>query len=67
VVSAISRRSKSGLTPDFVLLSKICATGGSTPHKINNLAPCLIVKDDLDKPDAKEQLNPDLKKYLGNG
>lgn len=39
--------------------------GGGTPQKINNLPPRLIVKDDLDKPDVKEQLNPDLKKYLG--
>jgi ribose transport system substrate-binding protein len=35
-----------------------------TPQKINNLPPRLIVKEDLDKPEVKEQLNPDLKKYL---
>ncbi len=39
--------------------------GGGTPAKINNLPPRLIVKDDLEKPDVKEQLNPDLEKYLG--
>lgn len=39
--------------------------GGNTPQKINNLPPRLIVKEDLDKPDVKDQLNPDLKKYLG--
>jgi ribose transport system substrate-binding protein len=38
---------------------------GGSPQKINNLAPRLIVKADLDKPEVKEQLNPDLKKYLG--
>jgi ribose transport system substrate-binding protein len=37
---------------------------GETPQKINNLPPRLIVKEDLDKPDVQEQLNPDLKKYL---
>jgi ribose transport system substrate-binding protein len=37
---------------------------GQAPPKINNLAPRLIVKEDLDKPDVREQLNPDLKKYL---
>lgn len=39
--------------------------GGGTPQKINNLPPRLIVKADLDKPEVQEQLNPDLKKYLG--
>lgn len=39
--------------------------GGGSPQKINNLPPRLITKEDLDKPDVKEQLNPDLKKYLG--
>ncbi|MBL8174736.1 MAG: substrate-binding domain-containing protein [Bryobacterales bacterium] len=38
---------------------------GKQVQKINNLAPRLITKDDLDKPEVKEQLNPDLKKYLG--
>lgn len=37
---------------------------GKEVIKINNLAPRLIVKEDLDKPDVKELLNPDLKKYL---
>jgi ribose transport system substrate-binding protein len=32
--------------------------------KINNLAPRLVLKEDLDKPDVKEQLNPDLKRWL---
>jgi len=32
--------------------------------KINDLAPRLILASDLDKPDVKEQLYPDLKKYL---
>lgn len=42
----------------------VAKLGGQTPQKINNLAPRLVVKEDLDKPDVKEQLNPDLKKYL---
>ncbi|HUS07573.1 MAG TPA: substrate-binding domain-containing protein [Bryobacteraceae bacterium] len=37
---------------------------GETPRKIHDLAPRLVVKEDLDKPDVQEQLNPDLKKYL---
>lgn len=45
--------------------SAVARLNGQTPQKINNLAPRLIVKEDLDKPDVQEQLNPDLKKYLG--
>src|SRR5687768_12480307 len=37
---------------------------GQPVTKINNLAPRLIRKDDLDKPEVQAQLNPDLKKYL---
>ena len=37
---------------------------GETLVKINNLAPRLILREDLDKPDVQAQLNPDLKKYL---
>lgn len=42
----------------------VAKLNGGNPPKINNLAPRLILKEDLDKPDVKEQLNPDLKKYL---
>jgi ribose transport system substrate-binding protein len=37
---------------------------GGTPEKIKNLAPRLVLKEDLDKPDVQAQLKPDLKKYL---
>ena len=37
---------------------------GKPVTKINDLAPRLILKEDLDKPDVQAQLNPDLKKYL---
>ncbi|MBI1899344.1 MAG: substrate-binding domain-containing protein [Acidobacteria bacterium] len=37
---------------------------GEKVQKINNMAPRLIVREDLDKPDVQAQLNPDLKKYL---
>ena len=40
------------------------ALKGEQVTKINNLAPRLVLREDLDKPDVKEQLNPDLKKYL---
>lgn len=43
----------------------VAKLNGKQVQKINNLAPRLITKDDLEKPDVKEQLNPDLKKYLG--
>lgn len=45
----------------------VAKLNGQTPKKINNLAPRLIRKEDLDLPDVKEQLNPDLKKYLNEG
>lgn len=38
---------------------------GQPVEKMNNLAPRLVLKDDLAKPDVQAQLNPDLKKYLG--
>lgn len=34
-------------------------------EKINNLAPRLLTKENLDTPEVQEQINPDLKKYLG--
>lgn len=39
---------------------------GETPPKINALAPRLITRQNLDDPDVQAQINPDLKKYLGN-
>jgi ribose transport system substrate-binding protein len=38
---------------------------GKTPPKRIDLKPRAITKDDLDLPDVKELLNPDVKKYLG--
>src|SRR5205085_6799820 len=38
---------------------------GETPEKIQNLAPRLVTRENIDNPDVQEQLNPDLKKYLG--
>jgi ribose transport system substrate-binding protein len=37
---------------------------GEDPPKINNLAPRLITRENLNDPDVQEQLNPDLDKYL---
>lgn len=42
------------------------ALKGERVTKIDNLAPRLVLKEDLDKSDVKEQLNPDIKKYLKN-
>ncbi|MBC7928653.1 MAG: substrate-binding domain-containing protein [Bryobacteraceae bacterium] len=38
---------------------------GEKAEKIQNLAPRLVTRENLDNPDVREQLNPDLKKYLG--
>ncbi|MCC6585628.1 MAG: substrate-binding domain-containing protein [Bryobacterales bacterium] len=46
------------------VVAALAALKGEKVEKINNLAPRLIVASDLDKPDVKEQLHPDLKKYL---
>jgi ribose transport system substrate-binding protein len=42
----------------------VAKLNGQTPEKIQNLAPRLIRREDLDKPDVQEHLHPDLKKYL---
>jgi len=42
------------------------ALKGEAVEKIHNLAPRLVTKEDLDKPDVREQLNPDLNKYLSS-
>jgi ribose transport system substrate-binding protein len=41
------------------------AIRGEAVTKMNNLAPRLVTKDDLSKPEVQEHLNPDLKRYLG--
>lgn len=40
---------------------------GKRVAKINDLAPRLIRREDLDKPDVQQHLNPDLDRYLGKG
>jgi len=42
------------------------ALKGEAVEKIHNLAPRLVTKEDLDKPEVREQLNPDLSKYLSS-
>lgn len=37
---------------------------GENPQKIQNLAPRLVTRDDLNNPEVQAQLNPDLKQYL---
>jgi ribose transport system substrate-binding protein len=39
---------------------------GENPQKIQNLEPHLVTKADLDKPEVRALLSPDLKKYLQN-
>jgi len=38
---------------------------GITPPKQIDLPARVVTKDDLDKPDVRELLHPDVKKYLG--
>jgi ribose transport system substrate-binding protein len=38
---------------------------GQEVVKINNIAPRLLLKDNLDTPEVQAQISPDLKKYLG--
>ncbi|MDX2154395.1 MAG: substrate-binding domain-containing protein [Bryobacteraceae bacterium] len=38
---------------------------GESFEKVNNLPPRLVTLENLNAPDVQEQLNPDLKKYLG--
>jgi ABC-type sugar transport system substrate-binding protein len=47
------------------VIAAVKAANGEAVIKINNLVPRLITAPDLDNPEVKEQLNPDLKKYLG--
>jgi ribose transport system substrate-binding protein len=44
--------------------SAVKAINGETPEKNQNLAPRLVTREDLDKPEIQAQLNPDLKQYL---
>jgi ribose transport system substrate-binding protein len=46
------------------VIAAVKAMKGEAVEKINNMPPRLVVKADLEDPAVKEQLNPDLKKYL---
>jgi hypothetical protein len=37
---------------------------GGTPERVQLLPPRLVTRENLDDPDVRAQLNPDLKKYL---
>ena len=39
--------------------------GGQGVKKINNIAPKLVTLENLNSPEIQQQLNPDLKQYLG--
>lgn len=45
--------------------SIVAHINGQQVKKINNLAPKLVTLENLESPEIKEQLNPDLKQYLG--
>jgi ribose transport system substrate-binding protein len=38
---------------------------GEQQNKIQNIEPRLVTRENIDQKDVQEQLNPDLKKYLG--
>ena len=44
--------------------SAVAYLNGKTPEKINNLAPRVVTRDNLNDPEIQKQLNPDLDKYL---
>lgn len=46
------------------VIAAVKKLNGGTPPKINDLAPRLITRDNLNDPDVQAQINPDLKKYL---
>jgi ABC-type sugar transport system substrate-binding protein len=47
------------------VMSAVRHLNGEKLEKFQNLPPRLVTREDLDKPEVKEQLNPDLKRYLG--
>lgn len=47
------------------VMSAVNSIEGKPVVKVNKLPPRLIRKEDLDQPDVKELLHPDLKKWLG--
>jgi hypothetical protein len=38
---------------------------GEHQEKIQNIEPRLVTRENIDQKDVQQQLNPDLKKYLG--
>ena len=46
------------------VIAAVKKLNGGTPPKINDLAPRLITRENLNDPDVQAQINPDLKKYL---
>jgi ribose transport system substrate-binding protein len=47
------------------VIEAVNALNGKPVRKVNHLTPRLVRKDDLEKPEIHNLLNPDLKKYLG--
>jgi ribose transport system substrate-binding protein len=46
------------------VMSAVATLDGKAVQKIQNLAPKLVTKANLDTPEVQAQVNPDLKKYL---
>ena len=46
--------------------SAVKALDGATLEKKQSLAPRLVRREDLDLPEVKKLVEPDLKKYLGS-
>ena len=46
------------------VIAAVAALDGKPVRKIQNLAPKLVTKENIDTPEVQAQINPDLKKYL---
>jgi ribose transport system substrate-binding protein len=46
------------------VMAAVSTFKGEKVQKINDLAPRLVLREDIDKPEVQAQLNPDIKKYL---
>lgn len=46
------------------VMAAVATLDGKAVEKIQNLAPKLVTKENIDTPEVQAQINPDLKKYL---
>ena len=46
------------------MLAAISKLKGGNPEHIQNIAPTLVTRENMDTPEIQAKINPDLKKYL---